>query len=172
MGWISWNVQGGITAADGTHFIQSTIEDLGFRPDVWCLQECGDPARSIPVAASGFEAFGDGRQRGNAILLSSRITSAVVGTGSCDSAYAVAIRLEGSTLTFCSAHLPCSPASLDDFEAALADIPASISLARGVAAGPVLLGCDANAGPAAPLDPVVGDYLLVGSRFAARFQLF
>ena len=102
---MSWNVQGGVSPADGIDFLSTVIEDIGFRPDIWFLQECGDPVKNIPVSACGYEAFGDGHQRGNAILLSSGIATAVIGQATSDYAFAVALELDnGTVLALCSAH--------------------------------------------------------------------
>ena len=112
LGYVSWNVQGGVSLADGIDCLSTVIEDIGCRPDIWFLQECGDPAKNIPVSANGYEAFGDGHQRGNAILLSSGIATAVVGQAFCEHAFVVALTLDtGTVLALCSAHLPCARAS-------------------------------------------------------------
>ena len=170
---MSWNVQGGVSPADGSDFLPTIMEDIGFRPDIWFLQECGDPGKSIPVSAHGYEAFGDGHQRGNAILLSTGIATAVIGKASSEHAFVVALKLDnGTVLALCSAHLPCAPASQEDYEAALEGLSSAIRRARGSLAGPVLLGCDANAGPVFSVPDVVGDLLLQGTRPSNRFQLF
>eukprot|EP00969_Alexandrium_andersonii_P275993 12199321-Alexandrium_andersonii.AAC.1 len=92
---LSWNVCGRITEQDGAEFMPALCAEAGVALDAVLLQECGKP--ELHVDLLGFEAFGDGAQRGNAVLLRATLAREVLAVVQRPAAIAVAI--QGSALT-------------------------------------------------------------------------
>ena len=161
---VSWNVCGGISQADRDDFVHTVVEDCGVRPDVFLLQECALALQSMDLAASGYCAFSDGRQRGNGILLSSRLERSICGQFFNDTAFFIGLHGESPDVRhiLVSAHLPYD-STAETYENAVSELLEAVATVRQHYKGLLLVGVDANVAVPPQVPPLCGSFVSAGA---------